>query len=258
MPEVKMPVAVKANGDNFPSSFTVSAQRDSGSVTYTGLISKMLTNPTAAIYDKTSDLVDPVTLSVPEDGLDYFVVTFDEVVPNVVFSTSSETAPDVDLRILDATFTRIGRSAGATSDESVSFTNLPAGTYYVVVDGYEASTPGGTDEVLVKVSSIVANEESLSETVDAEIVENGGELELTINWEGGESIAGIVELSSEDDSYAVQIPVSVVRGQDDVTSSASLEGTLTPGSKHCRNAATFTIAPNFTNRRQSLYFDLLS
>jgi subtilisin family serine protease len=244
MPEVKMPVATKANGDNLPDSLTVSAQRDTGSVTYTGFKSKMLVDAKAAVYDKTSDLIEPVTLSVPEDGFDYIALTFDEVVPNIVFSTSSATAPDVDLRILDATFARIGRSAGASSDESVSFTNLPAGTYYIVVDGYQASTPGGTDEVLLKVSSIVADEASLSESVNATVTDNNGELSITVTWEDGASIAGILEVSSGDDSYSTQLPISVVRGQDDVVMSTSVGGTMTPGVK---NAVSFNIAPNFTN-----------
>lgn len=251
LPEVKLPVAAKANGDNLPASLNVTAQRGAGSITYSGFMSKNLSDIQIGAYDKATDLLAPITLNVPDQSFDYAVLNFPADMPNVVFSTSSATAPDVDVRILDATFATIGRSAGPTSDEAVAFTDLPAGTYYFVVDGYTASAPGATDEVTARVTSILVDDASKSDHVNASVKDGAteGYFDIVIDWSSTESTAGIIELHSGDDSYATQLPFSFTKGKDDVATSvpADIDGAkdaIKPAAKH---PVTFNIEPNFTS-----------
>ena len=250
MPEVKLPVAVKSNGDNLPDSLTITASRSEGSITYSGFISNELSNITAGAYDKASNLIEPTVLSVPEDGFDYTGVEFSSDLGNVIFSTSSETAPDVDLRILDASFTKIGSSAGPDSDEAVAFTNLPAGIYYIVVDGYKASTPGGSDDVTVRITSVLANDESKSDDVAVVVDEADGKFNLTFNWDTDKNSAGIVVLESGDKSAMVQLPYSVVR-TNDVTHMTNLSDAMVAGEA---SRVSFEVEPNFTDEDREYSF----
>jgi subtilisin family serine protease len=250
MPEVKLPVAVKANGNNLPASLSITAGRTEGSMTYTGLVASELSEITAGVYDKSTDLIDPTTFAVPEDGLNYVAVEFDAVVPNVIFSTSSETAPDVDLRILNGAFSKIGSSAGPDSDESVSFTDLPAGTYYVVVDGYKASTPGGSDDVTVKVTSVVADEASLSDDVSVKVAEGEGEFSLTFDWDTDKNSSGILILESADKSAMIQVPYSLVR-KNDVSHITNLSDAMTAGKA---SRVSFDVEPNFSDEDKEYTF----
>ncbi|MEZ9198089.1 S8 family serine peptidase [Shewanella sp. 10N.286.54.B9] len=250
MPEAKLPVAVKAHGDNLPTALAITAGRTEGSMTYSGFVSKDLTNIKAGVYDKSTDLIAPATLSVAEDGLDYVVVTFPEMMANVIFATSSETAPDVDLRILDATFTKIGSSAGPDSDEAVAFTNLPAGSYYMVVDGYKASTPGGTDEVTARVTSVLADEDSLSDDVSVSVDEADGEFSLTFDWNTDTNSAGILILESGDNTNSVQLPYSITR-KNDVSHMTNLSDAMPAG---VPSRVSFDVAPNFSDEDKEYTF----
>lgn len=249
MPDAKLPVLVQVAETNLPSKLTVTASRTSGEFTYKGLKSKSLKNIKAGVYDKRTALIAPATVSVPDGKFAFIPVTFDEVVPNVVFSTSSATAPDVDLRILDSGFNKIGASAGASSSESVAFTNLPAGKYYVVVDGYTASAPGAEDDVIINVTSVLINDESRNDNIIATVKENDNDFDVTIAWTDNASSNSILALTSGDDSSSTQIALSLLRGKNDVKEviSADLKAglqTMMPGKAQ---PVSFDIAPNFTN-----------
>jgi subtilisin family serine protease len=248
LPDAKLPILAQVSESNLPESLTVSASRSSGSYVFTDLMSKSLSDITVGVFDKSTDLIDPVTVSVPEDSLNYIVLTFDEVVPNVVFSISSETAPDVDLRILNSEFVNIGSSAGANSNESVTFLNLPADTYYIVVDGYTASTTGGSDDVVISVSSILTDDDSKSDTVSASVEETDGEFDLTVDWSDNSGSSSLLSLKSGDGNTEVQIPLTVQYAEDEVSVVVSEElaaesQMMTPGEAQ---AVSFDIDPNFT------------
>ncbi|WP_028772104.1 S8 family serine peptidase [Shewanella waksmanii] len=249
LPEVKLPVAVKASGNNLPTSFEITAGRSEGSMTYTGMVSSELTDITAGVYDKKSDLIEPATLNVPDGGFDYIALEF-PFMPNVVFSTASATAPDVDLRILDANFANIGSSGGPNSDEEVAFTNLPAGVYYIVVDAYTPSAPGATDEVTVRITSILTDEDSLSSDLMVDVTEEGGEFSLTFDWDTDTNSVGIVALESADGSAMLQVPYSIVR-KDDVTLMASLSEEMVAGEA---TPISFDIEPNYSGADREYTF----
>ncbi|WP_338056262.1 S8 family serine peptidase [Shewanella pneumatophori] len=249
MPEVKLPVAVKGDSNNLPASLDITAGRTSGSITYSGFVSTELTDIKAGVYDKPTNLIDPITLNVPEDGLDYVGMRF-PALANVVISISSETAPDVDLRILDSNENRIGSSAGPDSNESVAFTNLPAGIYFLVVDGYKASTPGGTDEVTMNIASILPTDESLSDDVTVAVDESEGEFSLTFDWDTDNNTSGIVILTSGDQSNEVQIPLNITR-KNDVTHFHTLSDAMTAG---VASRVGFNVAPNFSDEDREYSF----
>lgn len=246
IPDARLPVMVQASGDNLPTDAAIVANRADGSITYTGLKSKELTGTlTATTYE--AKVIEERTLAVPDGSLDYFTITFDAVVPQAVFSTSSTEAPDADLRILNSSFVRIGSSGSASSNELVSFTNLPADTYYVVVDAYTASAPGATDAVDVKVSTTQFAETSISEVVTTTITQNASDFDLTLDWEGAENTAGLIEIKDADSNLI--LPWSITLGEADVVEAVSEElengvQTMTPGEAQ---PVAFEIAPNFTN-----------
>ncbi|MPY23639.1 S8 family serine peptidase [Shewanella sp. YLB-07] len=250
IPEAKLPVAVKASGHNLPENIFITAGRAEGSVTYSGFVSSELSNITAGVYDKSTDLINPKVLSVPEDGYDFTAVSLDKNAANIIFSISSETAPDVDLRILDASYVKIGSSAGPDSNESVAFTDLPAGDYYVVVDGYKASAPDGSDNVTVAVTSVIFNEESLSSDVSVSVDEAEGEFSLTFNWDTKVSSTGILALETDDKSFLMQLPYSITR-KNDVTHITNLSEAMVAGES---TRISFDVEPNFTDKDKEYSF----
>ena len=252
LPDAHLPILVQVAESNLPEALSVAASRSSGTYTFTNLMSKSLNNIEVGVFDKSTDLVEPQTVEVEDEGFGFIALTFNEVVPNVVFSTSSVTAPDIDLRVLralDGGLEKIGSSAGPNSNESVTFLNLPAGTYYIVADSYTASAPGATDEVVISASSILTDEDSMSDTVSASVAESNGSFDLTVKWSDNVSSSSLLSLKSGDDSTEVQIPLTVSFANDEVTEvvSSDLETasqTMTPG---VAQAVSFDIEPNFTN-----------
>lgn len=249
LPDAHLPISVQVSESNLPESLSVIASRSSGTYTFTDLTSKSLTDISVGVFDKSSNLVEPQTVEVEDEDFNFIVVTFDEVVPNVVFSTSSVTAPDIDLRVLDGEFNTIGRSAGPNSNESVTFLNLPADTYYIVADSFTASAPGATDEVVISAVSILTNDESKSEIVSATVDESNGSFDLTVAWSENVNSSSLLSLKSGTDSTEVQIPLTVSFTDDEVTETVSPEiaassQELVPGDAY---AVSFDIEPNFTN-----------
>ncbi len=249
LPDAHLPISVQVSESNLPESLSVIASRSSGTYTFTDLTSKSLTDISVGVFDKSSNLVEPQTVEVEDEDFNFIVVTFDEVVPNVVFSTSSVTAPDIDLRVLDGEFNTIGRSAGPNSNESVTFLNLPADTYYIVADSFTASAPGATDEVVISAVSILTNDESKSEIVSATVDESNGSFDLTVAWSENVNSSSLLSLKSGTDSTEIQIPLTVSFTDDEVTETVSPEiaassQELVPGDAY---AVSFDIEPNFTN-----------
>jgi hypothetical protein len=238
---------VQVAGNNLPTEAAVVANRSEGSISYTGLQSKDLTGTiTATTYE--AQVISEEALEVEDGGFDFFTVTFTDVVPLAVFSTSSDEAPDADLRILNSLFQNIGSSGSGGSNELVSIRNLPADTYYVVVDAYTASAPGAVDTVNVKVSTTDLVETSISEVATTSIVQNETNFDLSLSWTGAvDNTAGLIEIKDADTN--IILPWSITLGESDVINNVSsdLENgvqTMTPGEAQ---SVSFDIAANFTN-----------
>jgi subtilisin family serine protease len=246
MPDARLPLMVQVGGNNLPTAASIVANRADGSMTYTGLKSKDLSGDvTAVAYE--SQVIEEVTLGVPDGSYGLHAVTFTETVPQVVFTTSSDEAPDADLVIYDATFSAIGVSQGSDTNELVSFTDLAAGTYYAAIWAYTPSAPGATDAVELQISTTNFNEDSISEVVTTSLMQNDDDFDLTINWSGASNNAGLVELKDADSNFV--IPWSISLGEADVVENIADElmsglQTMEPG---VVQPVAFEIAPNFTN-----------
>ena len=248
MPEAKMPIAVKANGNNLPDSIDIVAPRASGSLTLPSFQAKDMSGIEIAAYDKVTALIEPATLSVPEDSFDFIAVTFDEDLPNVIFQTTASTAPDVDMRVFNSSFAVLGVSEGPTQFESLSFENLPAGTYYVAVYGYRASTPGGTDPVTVEISSILFDDASLSDIISADVVEKETDFDIKLTWKDAENVNGYFAVSSDENDDVKVIPYSITRVDSDVE--ATIPEDIQPGVALEAGQAqelSFVLEPNFSS-----------
>jgi subtilisin family serine protease len=247
IPDARLPVLVQAAGDNLPTQMSVVANRADGSITYSGLKSVDLTGALTAISYE-AKVIEEQTLSVQERGtFDTFSITFDNLVPQAIFSTSSTEAPDADLYIIDSDGNTIGRSESSSSNERVTLNNLAAGTYTVQVQAYTPSAVGATDAVDVTVATTEFNEGSASEAVTAVLSQNATDFDITLNWTGVVNNAGLIEIKDADSS--VVLPWSVTLGEADVVDNVTEEleagvQTMTPGvAQH----VAFDIAPNFTN-----------
>jgi subtilisin family serine protease len=246
MPDARLPLLVQVGGNNLPTAASIVANRADGSITYTGLKSKDLSGTvTTVAYE--SKVIEEVTLGVPDGSYGLHAVTFTETVPQVVFTTSSDEAPDADLVIYDSTFSAIGVSQGSDTNELVSFTDLAAGTYYAAIWAYTPSAPGATDAVNLQISTTNFNEDSISEVVTTSLMQNANDFDLTLSWTGAGNNAGLIELKDADSNFV--IPWSISLGEADVVEVITDElmngvQTMTPG---VAQPVAFEIAPNFTN-----------
>ena len=244
MPEVKLPVAVKGEDNNLPASINLSANRDNGTVTLTGFMSKTLTDASIAVYDKDTTIA---TDSGEVAEGDYALPGWNlPDLATATFALGETTSPDLDLNIYryDGGFTQIGSSAGPDSNESVSFTNLPAGTYYAQVINYRSENEDKIDTYTLSLSTILTDESSLSTKIEADIVPGDNEFGVKLNWsdltEGANT--GILYLTSGDEMASV--PYSITRGEDDVVDSNEVAADMVPGEA---STVKFNLAPNFSN-----------
>ncbi|WP_299004323.1 S8 family serine peptidase [uncultured Shewanella sp.] len=228
LPDVKLPVAAHSVTHNLPKNIDITTVKTQGSMTYSNLVSKELKDINAVVYEK-RHLHEPQIVEVAADTNDYIEVTLEEDFENITFSTSSLTAPDVDLVILDAEEKAIGSSAGSTSDESVTFSTLAAGKYYVVVYGYTASSEGGTDKVTITTTTMQQSLESVSENVVASIDGSANDFSLTLDWNTNENVEGFVVLRSGDGSQQEDIPFTLVREETSVLNDVPVSDAMAPG-----------------------------
>lgn len=250
LPEVKLPVAAKANGNNLPASFDLMAGRTKGTMTFTGLVSKELDTFTAAVYDKPSDIIEPQTLAVTDGSYAGVAYNFSPI-SNLIFTTSSETAPDADLIIVDYyTNSVVARSTGPTSDEQVVLTNYAGGPLIIYVEAYESSAPGATDDVLLEISSIFPADGKQSEELTVEIDGDADNFSLKFDWDTDANSWGILALESEDQSVSVQALYTLTR-RDDVAIMNSLSDEMIAGEG---SAISFEVEANFTGMDKEYTF----
>ena len=133
MPEVKLPVATKADGNNLPTSLTITSNRSTGSITFPGLISKELSDISTQVFEQ--ELLGTVESEIEHDEQQVWAVEIPEKDVTTIAITST-TSPDLDLYIFDAEDNFLGQSAAGGSNEAVTFNNLPAGTYQILIHNF--------------------------------------------------------------------------------------------------------------------------
>ena len=259
MPEVNLPVAVKVGDNNLPDNLTLNANSTKGSTTFSGYQSSQLTNIAAKLYTKQQAIAN-LEEELQEGLTAEFTVELDEDAPLIWFALGETSAPDLDLYVYDGDKNLLGSSTTTTSDESVSLTNLSAGTYFVEVINYAASTPDGTDAYKLDISAIYRNESSLSEDISVSVIESATEDEFSLkfDWDFSDSLSetstGLLNLASADASATQDIAFSLIRGKNGVVIDIDnglqdASQPLVPGQS---NTISFNIAAN-TSAEDQLY-----
>ncbi|WDE05621.1 S8 family serine peptidase [Thalassomonas viridans] len=215
MPDAQLPLAVKAGESNLPETLALYADGAQGSKTYSGYQDNKLAITSASLYTK-QEVLSQETDELQENFAQEWQLDLTEDAALVLFSLGETTAPDLDLYVYDADNNLLGSSATATSNESITLTDVAAGMYKVEVVNYQASVAGGTDSYELNISAIYRNEASQDENVTVSVVqdESSDEFSLKFDWDltGSldETTSGLLYLNTEDgSSHAVDFTLDL-------------------------------------------------
>jgi uncharacterized repeat protein (TIGR01451 family) len=238
---MSMPIAVIPSAGNLPSLIEVETRRDAGSNSYDGLQAVEITDSQVAMYGPTEATLDTATLPVdPTNGFPYddlsqvFYTTF--TVPadakRMVAEITASESPDLDMfwgsGSTPSAATELGFSATGTAFEYLSADNPPAGTYWVLVQNWDDSSPGAHDAFTLA-TAVVPDTDSGLATFDMPTAVPAGDLfSADLNWtltdsEAGDHFYGAMDLGTDagtpDDLGRTDI--NIVRLDDDVMKEAS-------------------------------------
>ncbi len=259
-PVAHLPVGVLPSAGVLPEAIDITTRRDAGSQLETGLQAKEVTD----LQISASGLVPQksTTLSIVEDGTNADAFNGDgAAVTNLTVpagatslsaTLSNPTATDFDMYVGTGAVTAanvVAQSAAGGSNESVTIATPAAGTYWVLVQNYEASTPGGTDTTDLLTAVVAGDEGNLRAEGPQGPVAAATPFDIRTFWdesamEAGQTWIGALTLGSSSDSPddIGIIPVAIHRVADDVTKSAD-KTQAAPG-----DVITYTVdvAPNVT------------
>ncbi|WP_169792124.1 S8 family serine peptidase [Jiangella muralis] len=259
-PVAHLPVAALPSNGVLPEDIDIDTRRDAGSQESAPIESIEIDDFTATVGGLVP--VEEQQLSIPEDGTNTdpydgngtqtILVDVPADTARLVAQLSDSTAPDLDLFVgtgdTPSAATMVCSSATGSAAESCDVGSPEAGTWWILVQNWEASAPGGTDTVTLGTAVVTAGEGNL--TVEGPASQPQGE-PFTIrafydepDLDAGETWFGAVALGSSPDSPGNigVIPVTVTRHADDVTKTASVD-TAGPGDTV---RYTLTVAPNVT------------
>ncbi|WP_374055167.1 cell wall-binding repeat-containing protein [Rossellomorea sp. FM04394] len=145
-------------------------------------------------------------------------------------SNPSHATDDVDLYIYDSEENIVAYSAGATSDEKVSLTSLPDGTYKIAIEGYATMDPTTTLDLSINEFGVLSPGEKGKGKVDvkaSQTLKVGKSLTTDVNIttpsESMSSIGAVYLLDAKTDEVLSLLPIKVdgdiiteVSGQDRV------------------------------------------
>ncbi|SDS11155.1 S8 family serine peptidase [Jiangella sp. DSM 45060] len=259
-PVAHLPVAALPSNGVLPEGIDIDTRRDAGSQESAPIESIEIEDFTATVgglvpvEEQQLSIVEDSTNTDPYDGNGTQTILVD--VPadtaRLVAQLSDSTAPDLDLFVgtgdTPSAATLVCTSATGSAAESCDVGSPEAGTWWILVQNWDASTPGGTDTVTLGTAVVTAGEGNL--TVEGPASQPQGE-PFTIrafydedDLDPGETWFGAVALGSSPDSPGDigVIPVTVTRHADDVTKTASVD-TAAPGDTV---RYTLMVQPNVT------------
>ena len=250
VPDAQLPLAVKPGESNVPEALTLYVNGAQGSKTYSGYQDKKLTDIRASLYTK-HEVISEVEDVLQENFAQEWQLTLDEEAAMIWFVLGETSSPDLDLYVYDEGGNMLGYSASNGSDERISLTELPAGTYTVEVVNYQASEPQGSDAYQLSISAIYKDEASLDENVTVSVIEDdaSNEFALKFDWSFEQALtqtaSGLLYLNAADGSNQA-INFTLANGENDVqvqvpTSLAAGEQVLQPGEA---NTISFTVPAN--------------
>ncbi|WP_210650962.1 S8 family serine peptidase [Nocardioides sp. SYSU D00065] len=259
-PVAHLPVGVLPSPGVLPTSIDITTRRDAGSQVETDLEAIAVSD----LQVDASGLVpeDRTALSIVEDSTntDAFdgngtVVTNVEVpagATSLIAELQEPTAPDFDLYVGTGAVSEanmIEMSASAGSNERVQIANPEAGTYWVLVQNWEASSAGGTDTTDLVTAVVAGDQGNLRAEGPDGPIPAATPFDIRTFWdepdmEAGQTWHGTLTLGSSAASPGDigVIPVTVDRVADDVTKTADRTEAV-PG-----DTITYTVdvAPNVT------------
>lgn len=248
LPEQHLTVSYVPSTGELPELIEVVAHRDADSYLIEGLSAAAITDLQATVAGLTAPSVTALSLagdtdnSSPyddlTDGVFFTTLTLDDTATRIVASTADETSesPDVDIYVgydlngdgLPGATEVACISATATAAETCDLTGVFAGTWWVLVQNWQSSD--AAPDAIELSTTVVAGDAGNSAATGPTTVPQLEEFDIRYFWdlddvEVGDTLYGTITLGSNvgkaDDIGT--IPVTIVRGQDDVSFSASTD-----------------------------------
>lgn len=201
--DMHMPIALMASAGNLPDLLQVKTYRDVGSETYDDLQAIEITASQVTMYGPTHATLHDILRAQdsnngdPYDNLaDVFYTTFTVAANSkrMVAEITAADASDVDMYWGSGTVpslaTQLGYSATGTALEYLSADNPPAGSYWVLVQNWAASSPGATDAITLATAVVPDTGSGLATFTMPAAVPGGTPFSATLNWALPGSVAG--------------------------------------------------------------------
>ncbi|MBQ4831176.1 S8 family serine peptidase [Alteromonas sp. MMG017] len=269
-PDLHLPVSIVASNGNLPDEIDFEVHRNQDSYLLEDVMAVEITDLQVTSYGLTKatkvegmvaqDSDNNDYLDDLEDGLHITQIEVPEGTLRLVAATMDTTSPDLDLRILfDSNADGIPQedeevaiAATAATEEYVSVEMPEAGSYWVIVQNWAASSDEeGFEDSFVLAHAMVDNQPGEGLTIDApSAIPQLTEFDVRFTWDLTDAVEGdiyIGAVSMGTDAENVDnlgvIPVDIVRAEDDVYVTAESEERVLPGEE-----ATFyvNVLPNFT------------
>ncbi len=239
-PAAHLPVGVLPSAGVLPQSIDITTRRDAGSQVEQDLeaiaISDLQIEPSGLVPEEST------ALSIVEDGTnadafngDGTAVTNVEVpagATSLIAELRNPTAPDFDLFVGTGAVSEanvVAQSASGGSNEGVQIANPDAGTYWVLVQNWEATDPGGTDTTDLVTAVVAGDQGNLRAEGPSGAVPAATPFDIRTFWdepamEAGQTWHGTLTLGSSPSSPGDigVVPVTINRVQDDVTKTADV------------------------------------
>ncbi len=239
-PVAHLPLGVLPSSGVLPQSIDITTRRDAGSQLEKDLEAMEITD----LQIQPSGLVpeESTSLTITEDGTNADPFNGDGTkitelaVPagatSLIAKLVNPTAPDFDLYVGTGAVTAanvVATSAAGGSNESVQIANPAAGTYWVLVQNWEATTAGGSDTTDLVTAVVAGDQGNLRAEGPTGPVAAATPFDIRTFWdesdmEAGQTWHGTLTLGS---SAATSgdigvVPVTINRIADDVTKTADV------------------------------------
>jgi uncharacterized repeat protein (TIGR01451 family) len=239
----RFPLAVIPTRGVIPTSVTIDTRRNAGSQWVEDLTSIEITDLQIAVHGLTQASLhtemlaqDPTNGDPYDGGPGAFFIT--KVVPEgakrLVAEILESAAPDIDLFVgtgaTPSAATEICSSTTPSWNESCDLSDPAAGTYWILVQNWQASTTP-PDKVTLAAAVVPGEASSNFEVYGPSEVPQLEPFDLQLFWDTPEMVAGdrwygALTLGTDDENLdnIGTIPVTVVRHADDVVKTADKEG----------------------------------
>ncbi|MBW3165346.1 S8 family serine peptidase [Ferrimonas balearica] len=244
---LRMPVVAFASTGNLPDHVAITAHRDADSILLPDITAVAITDFTVTSYGLTkadltdgslaedSDLTSPFDDTT--DGVEVQLLTVAEGSKRMVAEILASSSPDLDLFVgIDTNGDGVAQqeellaySATSTSMEKVDLASPQAGDYWILVQNYAASAEGASDTYTLA-TALVDGTTGDNLTIEGPAAVGALEtFDLRILWNDdmmeGDRFYGAVELGTDanDETNLGMMRIDLVRGEDDVVLSSSLE-----------------------------------